>query len=231
MGSHHEDLLHAPRHCGPRRRLLRLLLRLLRGDEHAGPRPLLQPLGGRHGLHCWHTNGSQAGRGLREVRGWGVGAQCGGGGCHREEEEGEEVPNHGGDHGMIGRGMEGDWCVLNQLGWIDEAGKEDEAVMTADMASLPTEVTASLSEEAINTCAVERMEKIEKKLAKKFRKCADNYSEEVLNKMEEMGLKIQTYKCFKAMFYNSCQQKVKEEIIAFFKAKATTPAPTAAVTA
>ena len=61
-------------------------------------------------------------------------------------------------------------------------------------------MTASLSEEAINKCAVERMEKIEKKLAKKFRKCADNYSEEELNKMEEMGLKIQTYKCFKVWY-------------------------------
>lgn len=152
-------------------------------------------------------------------------------GATERKRKGKKCPTTEAIMGMIGRGMEGDWCVLHQLGWIDEAGKENEAIMTADMASLPTEVTASLSEEAINTCAVERMQKIQRKLAKKFRKCADNYSEEELNKMEEMGLKIQTYKCFKAMFHNSCQQKVKDEIIAFFKAKATTPAPTAAPTA
>merc|ERR1711935_10986 len=130
--------------------------------------------------------------------------------------------------GRMNQGMEGDWCVLYQLGWIDETGKENEAIMTADMASLSTDVTASLSEEAINSCAAERMEKIQKKLAKKFRKCADNYSEEELNQLEEMGQKIQAYKCFKAMFHNSCQQKVKEEIVAFFKAQASTPAPTTA---
>merc|ERR1711936_1359897 len=122
-------------------------------------------------------------------------------GATERRRKGKKCPTTEAIMARIGRGMEGDWCVLNQLGWIDEAGKENEAIMTADMASLPTEVTASLSEEAINKCAVQRMEKIEKKLAKKFRKCADNYSEEELNKMEEMGLKIQTYKCFKAMFH------------------------------
>ena len=64
-------------------------------------------------------------------------------------------------------------------------------------ACLCSQVTASLSEEAINSCAAERMEKIQKKLAKKFRKCAGNYSEEELNQLEEMGQKIQAYKCFK----------------------------------
>merc|ERR1712240_888020 len=30
----------------------------------------------------------------------------------------------------MSEGMEGDWCVLYQLGWIDENGKEDKAELT-----------------------------------------------------------------------------------------------------
>merc|ERR1712107_967201 len=36
----------------------------------------------------------------------------------------------------MGEGMEGDWCVLYQLGWIDENGKENNETSTADLMSL-----------------------------------------------------------------------------------------------
>merc|ERR1719315_685920 len=40
----------------------------------------------------------------------------------------------------MGEGMEGDWCVLYQLGWIDENGKENNETSTADLMSLKPEV-------------------------------------------------------------------------------------------
>merc|ERR1711936_948011 len=32
--------------------------------------------------------------------------------------------------GRMGQGMEGDWCVLSQLGWIDENGNENNETST-----------------------------------------------------------------------------------------------------
>ena len=37
----------------------------------------------------------------------------------------------------------GDWCVLYQLGWIDENGKENNETSTADLMSLKPEVIKS----------------------------------------------------------------------------------------
>ena len=34
----------------------------------------------------------------------------------------------------------GDWCVLSQLGWIDEMGNENNETSTADLMSLKPEV-------------------------------------------------------------------------------------------
>merc|ERR1712037_667574 len=42
----------------------------------------------------------------------------------------------------MGEGMEGDWCVLSQLGWIDEMGNENNETSTADLMSLKPEVLA-----------------------------------------------------------------------------------------
>ena len=39
----------------------------------------------------------------------------------------------------------GDWCVLYQLGWIDENGKENNETSTADLMSLKPEVIKSRS--------------------------------------------------------------------------------------
>merc|ERR1711892_1162962 len=49
----------------------------------------------------------------------------------------------------IGAEMEDDLCILNQLGWIDSQGEAVEEVMTADLMTLPTDVSAKLSEDKI----------------------------------------------------------------------------------
>merc|ERR1712010_205320 len=56
---------------------------------------------------------------------------------------------------VMGEGMEGDWCVLSQLGWIDEMGNENNETSTADLMSLKPEVLAELDESAMATCAEE----------------------------------------------------------------------------
>jgi hypothetical protein len=56
-----------------------------------------------------------------------------------------------------------DLCILNQLGWVDTEGQAVEDVMTSDLMTLPTEVSANLSEEKVGTCA----EKIVSKMSQR----------------------------------------------------------------
>ena len=53
----------------------------------------------------------------------------------------------------MGAKMAGDMCVLRSLGWVDEEANENGAVWTADVMSLPVEVSSQLSEDAIMECA------------------------------------------------------------------------------
>merc|ERR1719250_162231 len=69
----------------------------------------------------------------------------------------------------MGEGMEGDWCVLYQLGWIDENGQENNETSTADLMSLKPEVLAELDESAMATCAQERVAMIGKMMGKNTR--------------------------------------------------------------
>ena len=54
-------------------------------------------------------------------------------------------------------------CIRKQLGWVDTKGQADENVMTADLMTLPTEVSANLSKEKVGTCA----EKIVSKMSQR----------------------------------------------------------------
>merc|ERR1711944_391868 len=130
----------------------------------------------------------------------------------------------------MGEGMEGDWCVLYQLGWIDETGKENNETSTADLMSLKPEVLAELDESAMATCAQERVAMIGKMMEKKHKRCANKFSEEDKAELTEMALKIQGYNCFKEMFHSACQKSVKSQVYAFFQAQAMAAASTEAST-
>merc|ERR1712055_1043051 len=130
----------------------------------------------------------------------------------------------------MGEGMEGDWCVLYQLGWIDENGKENNETSTADLMSLKPEVLAELDESAMATCAQERVAMIGKMMEKKHKRCANKFSEEDKAELTEMALEIQGYNCFKEMFRSACQKSVKSQVFAFFQAQAMAAASTEATT-
>merc|ERR1711944_161829 len=130
----------------------------------------------------------------------------------------------------MGEGMEGDWCVLYQLGWIDENGKENNETSTADLMSLKPEVLAELDESAMASCAQERVAMIGKMMEKKHKRCANKFSEEDKAELTEMALKIQGYNCFKEMFHSACQKSVKSQVYAFFQAQAMAAASTEAST-
>merc|ERR1712128_354882 len=115
----------------------------------------------------------------------------------------------------IGAEMEDDLCILNQLGWIDSEGEAVEEVMTADLMTLPTDVSAKLSEDKVGSCADEMVSK----MSKKHRRCAKMYSADDMAQLSELGLKVASYKCFQKQFAKSCQAYVREEIYDYYKAQ------------
>merc|ERR1711936_850227 len=76
--------------------------------------------------------------------------------------------------------MEGDLCILSQLGWIDADGQAIEDVMTADLMTLPRDVSAKLSEDKVVKCA----NKMVTKMAKKHKRCAKMYSSDEFVRQE-----------------------------------------------
>merc|ERR1712184_120714 len=133
----------------------------------------------------------------------------------RRPNKGRKCPTVEQIKAKMGEGMEGDWCVLSQLGWIDEMGNENNETSTADLMSLKPEVLAELDESAMATCAEERVAMIGKMMEKEDKA-----------ELMEMGLKIQGYNCFKEMFHSACQKSVKGQIYAFFQAQAMAITPT-----
>merc|ERR1719305_2251604 len=49
----------------------------------------------------------------------------------RRPNKGKKCPTVEQFKAKMGEGMEGDWCVLSQLGWIDENGNENNETSTA----------------------------------------------------------------------------------------------------
>merc|ERR1712072_1327411 len=148
----------------------------------------------------------------------------------RRPNKGKKCPTVEQIKAKMGEGMEGDWCVLYQLGWIDENGNENNETSAADLMSLKPEVLAELDESAMATCAKERVEMIGKMMEKKHKRCANKFSEEDKAELTEMALKIQGYNCFKEMFHSACQKSVKSQVYAFFQAQAMAAASTEAST-
>ena len=148
----------------------------------------------------------------------------------RRPNKGKKCPTVEQIKAMMGEGMEGDWCVLSQLGWIDHNGNENNETSAADLMSLKPEVLTELDESAMATCAQERVAMIGKMMERKHKRCVKKFSEEDKAELMEMGLKIQGYNCFKEMFHSACQKSVKGQIYAFFQAQAMAAASTAAPT-
>merc|ERR1719244_856877 len=111
--------------------------------------------------------------------------------------------------------MEGDLCILSQLGWIDADGQAIEDVMAADLMTLPRDVSAKLSEDKVAECA----DKMVTKMAKKHKRCAKMYSSDDMDQLRELGLKVASYKCFEKQFAKSCEEFVRQEIYQFYMEK------------
>jgi len=119
--------------------------------------------------------------------------------------------------------MEQDLCVMSQLGWIDEDGQPINQTMTEDVMSLPQEVSAQLTDDAVGECAMEMAMEMATKLAEnpKHARCADKYTQEDTDRLEEVGMMVANYKCFQSMFNKACQGLVRSQIYQLYGADDT----------
>ena len=101
-------------------------------------------------------------------------------------------------------------CVMSQLGWIDEAGMPVNETMDEDITSLPLEVSAHLTEEAVGECAMMMISQWAED--PKHAKCADKYTEEDVERLTEVGVMMANYKCFNYIFSQSCKAMVESQI-------------------
>merc|ERR1711936_1143101 len=106
----------------------------------------------------------------------------------------------------------GELCVFYQLGWLDEAGNFNNVTAEADLAPLPSNVTEAVSQENMEQCmGMVLQEMSEDKMIKKCLE-GDNYTEEELNKLEELAKGTAGIKCFVNMFQDGCNAFVGEKI-------------------
>jgi len=105
--------------------------------------------------------------------------------------------------------MEDDLCIMAVLGWIDENGEFNDNALKEDIANLPEEVSAQLTEEAVDECAKGAMKMIAED--PENAKCAGVYSEEDVASLTEAGMMVAASKCFDHIFLESCMNSMAEE--------------------
>merc|ERR1712210_363484 len=99
--------------------------------------------------------------------------------------------------------MEGDLCAMAALGWIDEDGADTQK-MKDDISSLPKEVSAKMTKEAVEECAKEMLT-----MWAEDDKCSGEYSEEAMAQLAEAGTMFASLKCFDQIFQQSCKDSMK----------------------
>lgn len=101
-------------------------------------------------------------------------------------------------------------CIMEEMGWIDSEGNEIVEVMKADIASLPVEINANLTDEIIGNCSIEMVKMWSED--PKHKKCGKKLNQDDLAELTEFGLKMASYKCFHSMFSSACKEQVKNQI-------------------
>merc|ERR1719309_986107 len=106
----------------------------------------------------------------------------------------------------------GELCVFSELGWLDDAGNYDNVTAEADLMTLPSNVSAAVSQENMEQCMGKVLQEMSED--KKVKKCVESgkYTEEDLGKLQELAKATAGMKCFVNMFQKSCNTFVGEQI-------------------
>jgi len=100
-------------------------------------------------------------------------------------------------------------CIFTELGWLDNDMKVDEALINADIATLPNEIGEALNGEGYMKCYKNLM----KKMKGMAPECDSKYSEEEMGHLGELADAIAHTECFKKTFMTSCAGYVKKTMM------------------
>merc|ERR1719348_984162 len=117
----------------------------------------------------------------------------------------------------VAKEMSDEICIFQELGWMDAEYNEDEAVYMADIASLPSNVSAALdSDDDFEECymMVEAAMDAKMNKDKQMKKCYNKMSDEDKAKLNEVGEFIAGTVCFKKNFMKACTGEVKSKMAA-----------------
>ena len=107
------------------------------------------------------------------------------------------------------------------MGWLDNDGNLNNQTVTEDVMNLPEEVSALVSHEGIAQCINDTMAEMEEEPI--FKRCADKYTEEELELLEEVGSMVAGFKCFQDRFYQGCNDVIRNQISSLTSTAVTEP--------
>ena len=97
---------------------------------------------------------------------------------------------------------------------MDENDQPINQTMTEDIMSLPQEVSALVTEEAVGECAMDVITQwVEDP---EHARCTDKYTAVDLDKIEEVLIMVANYKCFQNIFNQACHGFVQNKIYQLF---------------
>merc|ERR1712032_1417260 len=106
-------------------------------------------------------------------------------------------------------------CMFSEVGWMDDEMNEIKEVIDADIAQLPGNLTTILSDESLDKCAMEMLEKAEDcpKAQAAMKACGDKYDEEENKRIMEVFYATAHIECFLQKLHKGCAGAVKEKIM------------------
>merc|ERR1711876_145069 len=159
---------------------------------------------GRQGKGNGKSNGKTSGKGKNSGKGKGNGKGKGKGGNN-----GGKCPAFDEIMKMIEEEYETEYCVLQAVGWVDNEGNVDQAVIDSDISSLPAGVQSGLDEDKMKMCVQDMMAD----MADDLGDCFDEFSEEQQGMLVEMAEHISSYECFMKSFKYACQDYIKTDVM------------------
>ena len=106
-------------------------------------------------------------------------------------------------------------CMFSEVGWMDDEMNEVKEVIDADIAQLPGNLTTILSDDSLDMCAKEMLEKAEDcpKAQAAMKACGDKYDEEENKRIMEVFYATAHIECFLQKLHKGCAGAVKEKIM------------------
>ena len=106
----------------------------------------------------------------------------------------------------------GELCVFYELGWLDDAGNFNNVTAEADIITLPSDVTIAVSEESMDYCMSEVLQKMSED--EMVRECveSDKYTEEELSQLQDFAEATAGIQCFLELFQQGCNKFVGGQI-------------------